>query len=186
MKFSLNGALTIGTLDGANIEIREQVGDENFFLFGLTAEQVQQRRAEGYRPRDLYENNPHLKEVLDLIANGFFSHGDPEQFRPLVDSLLTQDPYMLLADYDAYIEAQDQIGRAYADTEHWARMSIINVARMGRFSSDRSIREYCRDIWRVAPMQVGAHAEQADGIVPGAPTAGIAQDRATGIGQEVH
>ena len=186
MKFSLNGALTVGTLDGANIEIREQVGAENFFLFGLTAEQVRQRHAEGYRPRDHYEQNPHLREALDLIANGFFSHGDPEQFRPLVDSLLTQDPYMLLADYDAYIEAQDEIGRAYADSEHWTRMSIVNVARMGKFSSDRSIGEYCRDIWRVAPMPVEVHTERETGIVADAPGAGIAQGRVAGMGQEMH
>jgi starch phosphorylase len=181
MKFSLNGALTIGTLDGANIEIREQVGDESFFLFGLTAEEVQRYRAEGYRPRDFYEHDPHLKEAIDLLLNGFFSHGDPERFRPLVDSLLESDPYMLLADYRSYLDAQNEVNNAYLDREHWTRMSILNVARMGKFSSDRSIREYCRDIWRVAPMDVTqpvftpapvrmagtaghAHSEPGDGI----------------------
>jgi starch phosphorylase len=181
MKFSLNGALTIGALDGANIEIREQVGDESFFLFGLTAEEVQRYRAEGYRPRDFYEHDPHLKEAIDLLLNGFFSHGDPERFRPLVDSLLESDPYMLLADYRSYLDAQNEVNNAYLDREHWTRMSILNVARMGKFSSDRSIREYCRDIWRVAPMDVTqpvftpapvrmagtaghAHSEPGDGI----------------------
>lgn len=186
MKFSLNGALTIGTLDGANIEIREQVGDENFFLFGLNAEQVRQCCAEGYRPRDFYERNPRLKEVLDLIAGGFFSHGDPEQFRPLVDTLLTQDPYLLLADYQSYVDAQDEVGRAYEDQEHWTRMSIINVARMGRFSSDRSIREYCRDIWKVEPMPVEPRNDDTSLSAPDAPPASVMVDKVTGIGREMH
>jgi starch phosphorylase len=154
MKFSLNGALTIGTLDGANVEIREQVGADNFFLFGATVEQVRQLQANGYRPREIYANNPHLKEAIDLISNGFFSHGDPNRFRPLVDELLDKDQYLLLADYQSYVDTQDKIGLAYLDQQHWTRMSILNVARMGKFSSDRSIREYCRDIWKVEPMKV--------------------------------
>jgi starch phosphorylase len=154
MKFSLNGALTIGTLDGANVEIREQVGHENFFLFGLTAKQVRECCQEGYHPREFYERNPRLKEVIDLISNGFFSHGDADLFRPLVDSLLNGDPYMLLADYQSYVNAQDEATDAYLDQEHWTHMSILNVARTGKFSSDRAIREYCADIWKVGPMDV--------------------------------
>lgn len=154
MKFAMNGALTIGTLDGANIEIREEVGAENFFLFGLTAEEVATIQAAGYQPRTYYESNPELKLAIDRIASGFFSHGDTQLFKPLVDNLLYTDPYLLLADYQAYIDCQDQVSQAYRDTDHWTRMSILNSARMGKFSSDRSIREYCQDIWRVNPVSV--------------------------------
>ena len=187
MKFSLNGALTVGTLDGANIEIREQVGAENFFLFGLNAGEVWRYREEGYRPREFYAGNPHLREVLDLISNGFFSHGDPDQFRPLVDSLLSSDPYMLLADYQSYVDTQDEIGLAYGDKERWTRMSIANVARMGRFSSDRSVREYCRDIWNAGTMQVEdqlpeSGQPQAVRVAPAA----LKEEFADGIGRNVH
>jgi glycogen phosphorylase len=151
MKFAMNGALTIGTLDGANLEIRNAVGEENFFLFGLTAEEVEKRKAIGYRPRAIYESNPELREALDLMDIGFFSNGDRELFRPLVESLLTRDDYMLLADYQAYIDCQQRVSDAYRDRSGWTRMSILNSARVGRFSSDRSIREYCRDIWNVRP-----------------------------------
>ena len=154
MKFSMNGALTIGTLDGANIEIREEVGAENFFLFGLTAEEVSRTLAEGYRPWDIYNDNLELKGVIDLIGSGLFSHGDRSVFRPLIDNLLQHDPYLLLADYAAYIACQDLVSAAYRDTGRWTRMSILNVARMGKFSSDRTIAEYCRDIWRVTPTPV--------------------------------
>jgi starch phosphorylase len=154
MKFALNGALTIGTLDGANVEIRDAVGHENFFLFGLTAKQVMERKVRGYRPRDIYETNPELREALDLISSGVFSNGDRELFRPLVDSLLTSDEYMLLADYQAYDECQQRVGEAYRDQHHWTRMSILNTARVGRFSSDRSIRDYCRHIWNINPVNV--------------------------------
>ena len=150
MKMALNGALTIGTLDGANVEIREQVGEDNFFLFGLTAEQVIARKAAGYRPRDYYESNAELQFVLDQIAGGAFSADEPQLFKPIVDSLLNDDPYMLLADFGAYVACQDRVARMYADRAQWARMSILNVARMGYFSSDRSIRDYCRDIWKVS------------------------------------
>ncbi len=153
MKFSMNGALTIGTLDGANVEIREAVGPDNFFLFGLTAAEVADLKKRGYDPRSYYESNKELREVLDLIASGRFSNGDQELFRPLVDSLLTRDDYLLLADYQSYVECQEGVGRAFRDQQAWTRMSILNVARMGRFSSDRSIREYCSDIWRVKPMR---------------------------------
>jgi glycogen phosphorylase len=152
MKFAMNGALTIGTLDGANIEIRDAVGHENFFLFGLTAEEVERWKAEGYTPHSIYESNPELREAIDLINSGFFSDGDRGLFHPLVESLLTRDDYMLLADYQAYMDCQQRVSDAYSDQNNWTRMSILNSARVGRFSSDRSIREYCRDIWQVRPI----------------------------------
>ena len=156
MKFSMNGALTIGTLDGANVEIREEVGAENFFLFGMTAEQVQATWMPGsdYDPMALYRGNEPLRAVIDLIADGHFSRGDRELFRPLVDSLLVRDNYRLMGDFASYVECQQQVGAVYADRERWTRMSILNVARMGKFSSDRSIRDYCRDIWRVQPTKI--------------------------------
>lgn len=149
MKFSMNGALTIGTLDGANVEILEEVGPENFFLFGLNAAEVWELESKGYDPRDYYESNGELKEVLDLIASGHFSNGDGDLFRPLIDSLRNQDEYMLLADYQSYIDCQEQINDAYRDVDRWIRMSILNVARTGKFSSDRSILEYAEKIWKV-------------------------------------
>jgi glycogen phosphorylase len=152
MKFSMNGALTIGTLDGANVEIRDAVGHDNFFLFGLTASDVDRLRASGYNPRGIYESNPELRETIDLISSGVFSGGDRDLFRPLVDSLLSHDHYMLLADYQAYVDCQQRVNDAYRDRANWTRMSILNSARVGRFSSDRSIREYCRDIWHVSPL----------------------------------
>ncbi|HEY4932440.1 MAG TPA: glycogen/starch/alpha-glucan phosphorylase [Terriglobales bacterium] len=152
MKFSMNGALTIGTLDGANVEIREQVGAENFFLFGLTADQVVELKRSGYNPRRYYDANPELKEAIDQIGSGSFSSGDQQLFRPIVDSLLDRDEYMLLADYQAYVECQQAVSQAYLDQERWTRMSILNTARIGKFSSDRSIREYARDIWHVEPI----------------------------------
>jgi len=155
MKFAMNGALTIGTLDGANVEIREAVGEENFFLFGLTAEQVVSTKAAGYRPRTVYESNPELREAIDMIAGGAFSGGDREMFRPLVDALLDGDPFMLLADYADYVACQQRVSEAYRNRPQWTRMSILNVARVGRFSSDRSIGEYCRDIWSV-PSRLAA------------------------------
>jgi starch phosphorylase len=154
MKLAMNGALTIGTLDGANVEIRQEVGEENFFLFGLTAEEVAAQKARGYRPRDYYEGNPHLRGAIELIAGGHFSRGERDLFRPLIDHLLDHDAYMVLADFQAYVDRQEEVARAYADAEHWTRMSILNVARMGKFSSDRAIREYCRDIWRVEPQRI--------------------------------
>jgi len=154
MKFAMNGALTIGTLDGANIEIREEVGAENFFLFGLTTPQVEQRKREGYYPRAYYDSNTELREVLDALSNGEFSLGDRSLFAPLVDSLLTSDDYMLLADYQSYIDCQDRVSQAYQNPEQWTRMSILNVARIGKFSSDRSIRDYCADIWKTWPVKI--------------------------------
>jgi starch phosphorylase len=149
MKFAMNGALTIGTLDGANVEIRDAVGDDNFFLFGLTAPEVASTTAAGYRPRAKYESDGELREALDAVAGGAFSSGDREVFRPLVDSLLERDDYLLLADYRAYVDAQARVDAAYADRAHWTRMAILNCARVGRFSSDRSIRDYCREIWHI-------------------------------------
>jgi len=142
-------------LDGANVEIRDAVGHENFFLFGLTAEEVDRRKAEGYAPRSIYESNPELREAIDLIDSGFFSDGDCGLFHPLVESLLTRDDYMLLADYQAYVDCQQRVSEAYSDQNNWTRMSILNTARVGRFSSDRSIREYCRDIWKVRRIASG-------------------------------
>jgi starch phosphorylase len=154
MKFSMNGALTIGTLDGANVEIREEVGAENFFLFGLTAEEASRTLAEDYRPWDIYNGNPELKSVINLIRSGLFSHGNRDLFQPVVDHLIGHDPYLLFADYAAYIACQDEAGAAYRDPQRWTRMSILNVARMGKFSSDRAIGEYCRDIWRATPVPI--------------------------------
>ncbi|MGC8989506.1 MAG: glycogen/starch/alpha-glucan phosphorylase, partial [Verrucomicrobiia bacterium] len=154
MKFALNGALTIGTLDGANVEIREEVGPENFFLFGLTAEQVLERQARGYRPREIYEQNAELREVLDFIASGALAGGDKDLFRPLVDNLLWSDPFLVLADYQAYVDCQAQVSARWRDTEGWTRQSILTVARMGKFSSDRAIREYAQHIWHVQPVPV--------------------------------
>jgi starch phosphorylase len=155
MKFAMNGALTVGTLDGANVEIREAVGHENFFLFGLTADEIPKLRAKGYSPHGVYDENAELREAIDLIASGFFSNGDRELFRPLVDSLLWHDDYMLFADYQSYVECQRRVSAAYRDQESWTRMSILNASRVGRFSSDRSIRQYCRDIWHVSPLSSG-------------------------------
>ena len=151
MKFSLNGALTIGTLDGANIEIKDAVGDDNIFIFGLTTEEVMTRKAEGYNPRDYYNSNEELKKVLDMIANGYFSPEDVDRFKPLInDSLLNGgDQYMLLADFDSYLKCQDRVAECYSQEDIWTEKSIINVANMGYFSSDRTIAEYAEEIWNV-------------------------------------
>ncbi|SKW45010.1 glycogen phosphorylase [Mycobacteroides abscessus subsp. abscessus] len=154
MKFMLNGALTIGTLDGANVEIREEAGPENFFLFGLTVEEVQRLVHEGYRPEDFVELNDELRAVLDLIAGGHFSGGDPSVFAPIVDALRAHDPFLVLADYSSYIECQQRVSEAWHDVSAWTRMSILNTARSGKFSSDRAIAEYCEEIWGVRPVTV--------------------------------
>jgi glycogen phosphorylase len=154
MKFAMNGALTIGTLDGANVEIREEVGAENFFLFGLNTQEVQTTLAGGYRPMDHYQSNPELREAIDLIRTGFFSRGDTELFRPLVDNLMYHDPYLALADFEAYCTCQDQVSSAYRDRHHWTRMSILNTARSGKFSSDRTIREYAEHLWKTPPVSI--------------------------------
>jgi starch phosphorylase len=158
MKFSLNGALTIGTLDGANVEIREEVGTDNFFLFGLAAEQVRDLKANGYYPRHYYEQNDALREVLDFIASGDLANGDKKLFRPLIDNLLQFDPFLVLADYQAYMDCQQKVTALWRDPRAWTRMSILNVARMGKFSSDRSIRDYCEQIWQVKPLAIKMEA----------------------------
>ncbi len=154
MKFAMNGALTIGTLDGANVEIREEVEAENFFLFGLTVEEVMQLKTRGYDPRYYYESHAELREAVDRIAAGHFSRGDGNLFKPLVDSLLQHDEYLVLADYPSYVACQDRVSAAYRDPMSWTRMSILNTARSGKFSSDRSIRDYCERIWKVKPVPV--------------------------------
>jgi glycogen phosphorylase len=152
MKFALNGALTIGTLDGANVEIREQVGAENFFLFGLTVEEVQALRGAGYRPADYPRRDPVLGAVMAALAGGDFSGGDGRVFQPIVRSLLESDPYLVLADFAAFRACQDQVSAAWGDPERWTRMAILNVARTGTFSSDRTIRQYAEEIWKVRPV----------------------------------
>jgi len=152
MKFTMNGALTIGTLDGANVEIREAVGEENFFLFGRTAEQVEQTCAAGYHARGFYEQDEDLRNAIDLINSGLFSHGDVTMFRPLTDKLLNSDPFLVCGDFRDYVDCQVRAGLAYRDAEHWSRMSILNVARCGYFSSDRAIREYSAEIWHAPPL----------------------------------
>ncbi len=154
MKFMMNGALTIGTLDGANVEIREEAGAENFFLFGLTVDEVEALKRDGYRPASVVTENPELRAVLDLIAGGHFSHGDTEVFRPLIDNLIHHDPFLVLADYASYVQCQDRVSAAWQDRDAWSRMSILNAARSGKFSSDRAIEEYCDEIWGVRPVKV--------------------------------
>ena len=154
MKFALNGALTVGTLDGANIEIRERVGEDNFFLFGLTADEVFALKERGYNPMEYYKHNTELQGVIERIASGFFSNGDVAIFRPIIDSLLEDDTYMLFADFQSYVECQEHAEVAYRDRESWTRMSILNVARCGYFSSDRSMRQYIADIWKAEPVKV--------------------------------
>jgi starch phosphorylase len=154
MKFSLNGALTIGTLDGANIEIREEVGAENFFLFGLTAQEVVALKHSGYRPDTFLHSNELLQEVFNCIRSGLFSGGDGGLFYPLIDNLLGHDPYMVLADFQSYVDCQEQVNQAYQNHTNWTCMSILNAARSGKFSSDRSIKEYSKDIWKVKPVSI--------------------------------
>jgi starch phosphorylase len=154
MKFAMNGALTIGTLDGANVEIRDAVGEDNFFLFGKTVEQVEKIRSAGYQPRNIYNQNENLRDVINLINSGLFSHGDKDLFRPLTDNLLTIDPFLVCADFQDYLDCQERVSDSYRDQDLWLRSSILNVARCGQFSSDRAIREYCADIWRVTPSPV--------------------------------
>jgi starch phosphorylase len=153
MKFAMNGALTIGTLDGANVEIHQMVGAENFFIFGLTAGEVRDLKARGYHPRSYYETNPILKSVIDAISRGVFSRGEVELFKPVIDDLLTRDEYLLFADFQAYLESQQRVSEAFQDREDWLRKSILNVSRVGYFSSDRAVREYCELIWKAKPLK---------------------------------
>ncbi|MFO1100603.1 MAG: glycogen/starch/alpha-glucan phosphorylase [Xanthobacteraceae bacterium] len=155
MKFAMNGALTIGTLDGANVEIRDAVGAENFFLCGMTVEDVRERLAEGYRPFEHYQTDEELRAAIDAIANGAFSKGDRELFKPIVDNLLWSDPFMVLADFRSYVDCQEkEVGGMWRNPDRWTRASILNVARMGPFSSDRAIDEYCRNIWHLKPVPI--------------------------------
>jgi len=164
MKFALNGALTIGTLDGANIEIMEEIGVENFFLFGLKADEVAALKARGYNPRELYNRNRELKQVLDMIAHGYFTPDTPDIFKPLIDSLLNQgDPYLVLADYEDYVRCQEEVARTYRNREEWTRRSILSTAGMGKFSSDRSIAEYASDIWNVSPVTIERKERKTNG-----------------------
>jgi starch phosphorylase len=160
MKFAMNGAVTIGTLDGANVEIREEVGPENFFLFGLTTPEVMARKAAGYSPSEYYHSNGTLREVIDALSNGVFSHGDRAIFQPLIRSLLDRDEYMLFADFQTYLDCQARVSEAYLDVARWSRMSILNSARSGKFSSDRSIRDYSRLIWHVDGFKVASAGER--------------------------
>jgi starch phosphorylase len=169
MKFGLNGALTIGTLDGANVEIREEVGAENFFLFGLDTQQVQELRSCGYSPRAHYEQNSSLREVMDFIASGALAPSEPELFRPLVENLLWHDPFLVLADYQSYVQCQQRVSALWRDQEQWTHKSILNAARMGKFSSDRSIHEYCAQVWKVKPVTVTTVETQTSASTPEAP-----------------
>ena len=162
MKMALNGALTIGTLDGANIEIRDEVGEENIFVFGLRAEEVTQLLAVGYHPEQYLSANKTLRRVVDSIASGHFSRGDKDIFRPIVAKLLgSRDEYVHLADLESYIDTQQRVDIEYRDRPGWRRKSLLNIARMGKFSSDRTIAEYARDIWNVKPAVIGNFAHAA-------------------------
>ncbi|HOG16559.1 MAG TPA: glycogen/starch/alpha-glucan phosphorylase [Syntrophales bacterium] len=154
MKFSMNGALTIGTLDGANVEIRDEVGAENFFLFGLTADDVARKRSEGYRPQEAIAADDGLREAIEMIEGGRFSRGDRDLFRPLTESLRRRDEYMLCADFPSYVDCQERVGRAFLNEREWLRMSVLNVARIGKFSSDRAVREYCESVWNIEPVTI--------------------------------
>tara|TARA_Y100001968_G_scaffold309886_1_gene330279 strand:+ start:64928 stop:67462 length:2535 start_codon:yes stop_codon:yes gene_type:complete len=162
MKFAMNGALTIGTLDGANVEIREQVGSENFFLFGNTESELMELRNSGYHPGSFIQNSPELAEVLKLVEMGHFSNGDSDLFKPIINTLSGEDPFFVMADFDDYLNAQDQVNKAWHDQKKWHRMSLLNTARSGFFSSDRSIREYCDSIWKVKPLPVSITCDVND------------------------
>ena len=154
MKFALNGALTIGTMDGANIEIREEVGDENIFIFGLLADEVIKLKNNGYTPNEYFEKNENLKRVIDMISSDYFSKKEPGIFKPIIDGLLNLDYYCLFADYQSYIDTQDKVSNLYTNIDEWTKISILNVARVGKFSSDRSIKDYAEKIWKVNPVKI--------------------------------
>jgi starch phosphorylase len=159
MKFALNGALTIGTLDGANIEIKDEVGDDNIFIFGLKADEVLNLKKSGYNPREYYERNLDLKKVVDMIADGFFSPWNPQLFKQITDSLMSNDNFLLFADFDAYVKCQVAVSQAFLNVEEWSRKSILNVANSGKFSSDRSIDEYAKGIWNANAVPIRLDAE---------------------------
>jgi starch phosphorylase len=155
MKLSLNGALTIGTLDGANVEIREEVGNENIFIFGLTVEEVEALRARGYNPWDLFNHDPELRAVIDWLGSDYFAPGEHYPFGAVHHSLLNGgDPYLVLADFRAYCDCHARVDAAFRDRAKWAKMAILNTARMGKFSSDRTIREYAEQIWKLKAVSV--------------------------------
>lgn len=154
MKFALNGAITIGTMDGANVEIREEVGDENIFIFGLLADEVLKLKSEGYNPKSYYESNPRIKEVIDILQTDYFCRHESGIFKPIIDSLMEVDYYCLFADFDSYLDAQQKVSDLYADPVAWTKKSILNVARIGKFSSDRSIMDYAQKIWGIQPMNI--------------------------------
>jgi starch phosphorylase len=154
MKFMANGALTIGTLDGANVEMREEMGEENIFIFGMTVDQVNKLKADGYKPREYYEKNPELKKVVDQIKSGYFNPSDPTLFEPLVDHLLNHDTYCLMADYESYVKCQERVSAVYKDQKKWCSMVLSNIATVGKFSSDRTIQDYARDIWHAEPVLI--------------------------------
>jgi starch phosphorylase len=154
MKFALNGALTIGTMDGANVEIRQEVGDENIFIFGLLADEVRSLKQKGYRPKEYYQNNPSLKKVIDMISSNYFSKKEHGIFNPIIESLMNVDYYCLFADYQSYIDKQEEVSNLYLNIDEWTKKSIINVARIEKFSSDRSIKEYVEKIWKVKPCKI--------------------------------
>jgi len=154
MKFALNGALTIGTMDGANVEIREEVGSDNIFIFGLLSDEVMKIKNNGYDPREYYEKDAELRRVIDMLASDYFNRKEPGIFKSIVESLLNVDYYCLLPDYHSYIETQDKVSKLYKDLDKWTQKSILNVARIGKFSSDRSVQEYAKNIWKVKPIKV--------------------------------
>jgi starch phosphorylase len=166
MKLAMNGALTIGTLDGANIEIRDAVGAENFFLFGLTAKQVAERKKQGLPGRVAYEADEELKQAVDLLASGFFSPEERDLFRPLVDDLLGRDEYLVTVDFPAYSKCQRAVSDAYKDAVAWSRTSALNIARVGSFSSDRTVREYATDIWGVKALDIELDPYDPNGPPP--------------------
>jgi glycogen phosphorylase len=170
MKLALNGAVTVGTLDGANIEIRDRVGADNFFLFGVTADRAIAIRHGGYSPRAWYRDDAELKAAMDALASGIFSGGDREAFEPVISSILDWDEYLILADYRSYIDCHDRaVGPAWADDDRWIRMSILNTARSGYFSSDRTVRDYCRDIWHAEPVPVPSGSTAGPRVPPQSP-----------------
>ncbi|MCL2219363.1 MAG: glycogen/starch/alpha-glucan phosphorylase [Chitinispirillia bacterium] len=154
MKFALNGALTIGTMDGANVEMHEEIGNDNIFIFGLRTNEVGDLQSRGYNPKDFYNNSPMLKQVVDLISSGYFSPEDTGMFNPIVDTLMNNDRFLVMADFDAYVRCQEQVAKCYSNQDEWVKKSILNVARMGKFSSDRAISEYAKDIWGVKATDV--------------------------------
>jgi starch phosphorylase len=155
MKFQLNGALTIGTMDGANVEIREEVGDDNIFIFGLETDEVIELKQNGYDPFQYYQSNQELKRVLDMIQYNFFNRTEPGIFKPIFDALVHNgDKYCLLADYASYIAAQDRVSAEFVNRKAWTEKAIINVANVGKFSSDRTISEYAEEIWHVKPVDI--------------------------------